>query len=291
MALADPSPATSQARRPNRRPRLGLSFVETLALGWLLLLIVGALSVDLLPIPDPNAADYTAYRAGPSADHWLGTDELGRDTFSRILHGARISLSVSAFSVALGLTVGATLGLAAGYFRGLVDTTVSIVADVILAFPVLILIMTIVAIRGASVTGLVLGLGVATVPAFYRMARAHTLTWSQREFMTAARTLGARRGRLLFRELLPMVLPPLLSYALVIAALVVMAEGALSFLGYGVRPPSASWGSMISSGRQSLETDPRIVAVPAVTLVLTILSFNAVGNRLERRGQHPQEES
>lgn len=288
MVLADPRPATSRSRL--RRLR-GLSFVETLAVAWLLLLIVGALAVDLLPIPGPNTADYAAYRAGPSADHWLGTDELGRDVLSRILHGARISLSVSAFSVALGLTVGVTLGLAAGYFRGLVDTVISIAADVILAFPVLILIMTIVAIRGASVSGLVLGLGLATVPAFYRMARAHTLTWSQREFMTAARTLGARRGRLLFRELLPVVLPPLLSYALVVAALVVMAEGSLSFLGYGVRPPSASWGSMISSGRQTLATDPRIVAIPAITLVLTILSFNAIGNRLERRGQHRQEES
>lgn len=289
MAPADPRRGTARARPPQlSRPR-GVSLVEALAIGWLALLILGALAVDLLPIPDPNAGDYAAYRAGPSGDHWLGTDDLGRDILSQVLHGARISLSVSGFSVVLGLAVGMTLGLAAGYFRGLVDTAISIVADVILAFPVIILIMTIVAIRGASVTGLVVGLGIATVPAFYRMARAHTMTWSQRDFVTAARTLGARRSRLLFRELLPMVLPPLLSYALVIAALVVMAEGALSFLGYGVRPPSASWGSMISSGRQTLETDPRIVAVPATTLVLTILSFNTVGNRFERRGQRQQE--
>lgn len=286
MALIDPLSASIRPRRPRLARLRKVSLVELLAIGWLLLLVLGAFAVDVLPIPDPNSSDYDAYRASPSDGHWLGTDELGRDTLSRILHGARISLSVSSFSVALGLAVGVTLGLAAGYFRGLVDTAISIVADIILAFPVIILIMTIVAIRGASVTGLVVGLGVATVPAFYRMARAHTMTWSQRDFMTAARTLGARRGRLLFRELLPMVLAPLLSYALVIAALVIMAEGALSFLGYGVRPPSASWGSMISSGRQTLETDPRIVAAPAITLVLTVLSFNTVGNRLERRGQH-----
>ncbi len=256
--------------------------VEVLAGCWLVALTLGALLVGVLPLPDPQQADYAAYRALPSYAHWLGTDELGRDIASRILHGARVSLSVSIFAVVLGMVIGVSLGLVAGYFRGVVDTLISIVADVVLAFPTLILIMTIVAIRGATVTGLVLGLGVATVPAFYRMARAHTLTWAGRDFVTAAHTLGARRGRILFRDVLPMILPPMLSYCLVIGAVVMMAEGSLSFLGYGVQPPSSSWGSMISSGRQALESSPHIVLAPALTLILTVLAFNTLGNRLDR---------
>lgn len=257
--------------------------VGTVAMLWLVLLTSGALLVGVLPIVDPDVADYAAYRVAPgSPGHLLGTDELGRDILARILHGARISLSVGAFAVVIGLTVGTLLGLVAGYFRGWVDSVISLVADVILAFPVLIMVMTIVAVRGASVSGLVIGLGIATTPGFFRMSRVHTQSWATRGFVTAAVTFGARRARLLLREVLPMIVPPMLSYALVIAALVIMAEGSLSFLGYGVQAPQSSWGSMIASGRQALQSDPHIVAIPALVLVVTVLAFNVVGSRLDR---------
>lgn len=257
--------------------------VGTLAMLWLVLLTSGALLVGVLPVVDPDVADYAAYRVAPgSPGHLLGTDELGRDILARILHGARISLSVGAFAVVIGLTVGTLLGLVAGYFRGWVDSVISLFADVILAFPVLIMVMTIVAVRGASVSGLVIGLGIATTPGFFRMSRVHTQSWATRGFVTAAVTFGARRARLLLREVLPMIVPPMLSYSLVIAALVIMAEGSLSFLGYGVQAPQSSWGSMIASGRQALQSDPHIVAIPALVLVITVLAFNVVGSRLDR---------
>lgn len=271
--------ARGESRRTRRRRILR---ADTLAVLWLTVLVLGALLVDVLPLPDPQVGDYSAYRQGPSLEHLLGTDELGRDIASRLLHGARVSLSVALFAVGVGAVVGTVLGLLAGYFRGLVDTVISIVADVVLAFPTLILIMTIVAIRGASLSGLIVGLGVATVPAFYRMARAHTMTWATREFVTAAHTLGARRSRIILRDVLPAIVPPMLSYCLVIGAMVVMAEGSLSFLGYGVQPPSASWGSMISSGRTAMETSPHIIAAPVITLVITVLAFNSLGNSFER---------
>lgn len=255
-----------------------------LALAWLTALILGAIFVDLLPIPDPEAPDYSAYISPPTAGHLLGTDELGRDILSRLLHGARISLSLAAAAVAVGLLLGLTLGLLAGYFRGWVDAVVGIATDTILAFPVLILIMVIVAIRGPSYEGLIIGLAIGTMPAFARMTRANTLTWAKREFVVASAGLGARHLRLLVSSVLPMVVPPLLVYSLVVAALVMMAEGSLSFLGYGVPPPAASWGSMISSGRQVMQQAPHVVLIPSMALIATVMALNILGDRLDRRG-------
>lgn len=268
-------------RKHKRKSRF--SVAELLAVIWLGLLISGAVLVGVLPIPDPDVPDYAAYLAGPSSAHWLGTDELGRDILSRTLHGARVSLSLAGATVGLGVTLGTILGMIAGFFRGIWDTIIGVGVDMILAFPVLILILVIVAIRGPSFEGLILGLTVGTLPAFIRMARAHTMVWANREFVMAARGLGARNFRLIFKSVLPMVTSPMLVYSLIVAALVMMAEGALSFLGYGVPLPAASWGGMIASGRQVMQMAPYVVAVPALALTLSVMSLNVLGDRFERK--------
>lgn len=261
------------------------SVPQILAIVWLAGLSIAAILVNVLPVPDPNVADYSAYLTGPSASHWLGTDELGRDVLSRTLHGARVSLTLAVISVGIGLLLGTIIGMVAGYFRGIWDTIIGIGVDIVLAFPVLILILVIVAIRGPSFEGLVFGLTVGTLPAFIRMSRAHTMVWSGREFVLASKGLGSKNARLLFKSVMPMVFPPMLVYALIVAALIMMAEGALSFLGYGVPLPASSWGGMISSGRQVMQQAPHVIIVPALALTFTVMSLNVLGDRFEKKNR------
>lgn len=279
------SKSEASAALISSKPGKKKEWAQWLAIGWLTLLALGALLVNYLPLPDPDVADYGAYLAGPSTNHLLGTDELGRDILSRTLHGARVSLLLAAITVVLGLAIGTAIGLVAGYFKGLWDTAIGVGVDIILAFPVLILILVIVAIRGPSFEGLAFGMTIGTLPAFIRMSRAHTLVWAGREFVLASRGLGARAPRLIFRSVLPMILPSMLVYALIVAASIMMAEGALSFLGYGVPLPAASWGGMIASGRGVLGVAPLVVAVPSLALTCTVMALNVLGNRFERKAQ------
>ncbi|GAB3125423.1 ABC transporter permease [Glaciibacter psychrotolerans] len=274
-----------QSLRSRAVARTTLPLGQWLSIGWLALIVSLAVLVDLLPIPAADTPDYSAYLASPSLSHLLGTDELGRDILSRSLHGARVSLTIAGSTICLGLIVGTTLGVLAGYFRGRIDTVVGVLTDTVLAFPVLILIMTVVAVRGASVEALVVGLAVGTMPAFIRMARAHTLTLARRDFVSAARSIGARHPRVIIGDVLPMIAGPMLVYSLVVAAIVMMAEGSLSFLGYGVPPPAASWGSMIASGRPVLQQAPHVVVFPALMLIFTVMAMNVLGDGYERKRQ------
>lgn len=274
------SPPPAPAARPawTRAPILAWTFAA-----WGVLVIVLAVLAPVLPLAAPDLPDYTAVSQAPGGAHLLGTDEYGRDILSRLIWGAQASLQVGFVSVVLGLTVGLVLGMLAGYYRGWVDTVISLVVDVVLAFPALIFIIVLVAIRGPSKEILVIGLGVVMVPTFTRLARANTLVWSKREFVAAATVLGSRRSRTLFREVFPNVLPGLLAYAFTVVAVVMVAEGSLSFLGFGIQPPEASWGTMIAGGRGSLYNAPWIVGFPALALLLTVLSFNFFGDYLRGR--------
>jgi len=180
----------------------------------------------------------------------------------------------------ISLTIGGALGLLAGYFRGRFETLVVGSMDVLLAFPPLILALAITAYLGQSIPNLTIILGVLGIPAFMRVARAATLTLARREFVIAAEALGASHARILLRELLPNVVLPLLAFFLLGVAVIIVAEGALSFLGLGVPPPTASWGSMIGEGRESLEVAPQLAFLPAIAMFLTVLSFNLVGDTL-----------
>jgi len=233
-----------------------------------------------LPLASPSDMDLLARRAGPSADHWLGADALGRDILSRLVFGARISLTVGLVAPLLGLVIGGTLGMLAGYFRGLFETLVVGGIDVLLAFPPLVLALAITTYLGQSVLNITITLGVLSIPGLTRVARAATLTFAEREFVTAARALGASHGRILMRELLPNIALPLIAFFLLAVAVIIVVEGALSFLGLGVPPPAPSWGGMIAEGRDSLDTAPSIAFLPASTMFLTVLAFNMVGDRL-----------
>ncbi|HTB38462.1 MAG TPA: ABC transporter permease [Reyranella sp.] len=250
------------------------------AIGWIALIVLAATLADFLPIPSPTDMDMLARRALPSSQHWLGTDQLGRDELARLIYGARISLTVGLLAPVIGVTVGGCLGMLAGYFRGRLETLTVAGVDVLLAFPPLVFALAVTAYLGQSILNLTLVIGVLGIPAFTRVARAVTLSLSEREFVTAARALGATHTRILLRELLPNVALPLLAFFLLGVAVTIVVEGALSFLGLGVPPPAPSWGSMIGEGRESLDLAPWLAFLPAGFMFATVLAFNIVGDTL-----------
>jgi peptide/nickel transport system permease protein len=261
-----------------RRRRLGPWF--GVALAWIALVALLASFANLLPMPSPTDMDMLGKRALPDAEHWLGNDQLGRDMLSRLIFGARASLTVGLLAPVIGVTVGGTLGMLAGYFRGPLETLTVGGVDVLLAFPPLVFALAVTTYLGQSVLNLTLVIGILGIPAFTRVARAVTLSLSEREFVTAARALGATDARILLREILPNVALPLVAFFLLGVAVTIVVEGALSFLGLGVPPPDPSWGSMIGEGRESLDIAPWLAFLPAGVMFVTVLAFNVVGDSL-----------
>ena len=261
-----------------RTRRLGPLFWA--AIVWMVAVLAAAAFADLLPLPSPTDMDMLERRAPASALHWLGTDGLGRDELARLIHGARVSLIVGVCAPVIGIAIGGALGILAGYFRGRFETLVVGSMDVLLAFPPLVFALAVTAYLGQSILNLTCILGVLGIPAFMRVARAATLSLARREFVIAAQALGATHARILLRELLPNVILPLFAFFLLGVAVTIVVEGALSFLGLGVPPPTASWGGMIGEGRESLEIAPRLAFLPAFAMFLTVLSFNLVGDTL-----------
>ncbi|MBR0774867.1 ABC transporter permease [Bradyrhizobium diazoefficiens] len=261
-----------------RRRRLG--FLFWFAICWIVIVFVLAIFAPILPLQNPVDMDMLERRAWFSSEHWLGTDGLGRDELARLVYGARVSLTVGLCAPMIGLVAGGALGLLAGYFRGRFETLVVGSMDVLLAFPPLIFALAVVAYLGQSIPNLTFILGFLGIPAFMRVSRAATLTLARREFVIAAEALGASHARILLRELLPNVLLPLFAFFLLGVAVTIVVEGSLSFLGLGVPPPMASWGSMIGEGRESLDVTPRLAFLPAVAMFVTVLAFNLVGDTL-----------
>ncbi|UGA45266.1 ABC transporter permease [Bradyrhizobium quebecense] len=278
MATLELSLDETEATPVRRRRGLGMLF--WCAIGWMVLVFAVAIFADLLPLPSPTDMDMLERRAPVSAEHWLGTDGLGRDELSRLIYGARISLIVGLCAPMIGVTIGGALGILAGYFRGRFESFVVGGMDVLLAFPPLILALAVTAFLGQSIFNLTCILGVLGIPAFMRVARASTLTLARREFVIAAQALGATHARILLRELLPNVMLPLLAFFLLGVAVTIVVEGSLSFLGLGVPPPISSWGSMIGEGRESLDVAPQLAFIPAIAMFLTVLSFNLIGDTI-----------
>jgi peptide/nickel transport system permease protein len=258
--------------------RLGATF--WISVGWVGLVIILAVLANVLPLDDPNAIGSSLPRQDPSLSHLLGTDSLGRDIFSRVIFGARVSLTVGFASIFIGMVVGGTLGLVAGFYRGPVDSILDATNTVGLAFPALVFLLALVTFVGQSLFIVVVGIGVLSIFPLFRIVRANTIVYAQREFVLAARALGAKRIRIMAREILPNVLPTALSFALVAVAVAIVAEGALAFLGLSVRPPTPTWGGMISEGRNALEQDPLICLWPSLALFFTVLALNFAGDRL-----------
>ena len=280
MAALDAADALATEIAAPARRRRGLGIIFWTAVLWLALVLALAILADVLPLADPARQALLARRAPPSAAHLLGTDALGRDILARVIYGARASLGIGLLAPLIATSIGAALGLLAGYFRGALETLTIGATDVLLAFPPLVLALAIVAYLGQSVPNVIAVLAVLTVPAVTRVARAATLTIREREFVTAAQALGASHARILLREILPNVMLPLGAYFLLLVAVTIVAEGILSFLGLGVPPPAPSWGGMIAEGRDSLDTAPHIAFIPAGVMFLTVLAFNLVGDTL-----------
>jgi peptide/nickel transport system permease protein len=278
MAALDVGVDTAEVTPVRRRRGPGGLFIA--AVGWIALVALGAIFAGVLPIPSPTDIDFLGKRALPSAEHWLGNDHLGRDLFSRLIYGGRVSLTVGLLAPVIGVTIGGCLGMLAGYFRGRLETFIVGGMDVLLAFPPLVFVLAVTAFMGQSVANITLVIGVLGIPAFTRVARAVTLTLTEREFVVAARALGATHSRILLRELLPNVALPLAAFFLLGVAVTIVVEGALSFLGLGVPPPAPSWGSMIAEGRDSLDIAPWLSFLPAGFMFLTVLSFNIIGDTL-----------
>jgi peptide/nickel transport system permease protein len=272
----------------DERRRLG--FGAKTSAGWLGLLVLLALIAPWLPfLDDPNSIDATALSQGPTGNHWFGADDVGRDLLSRIVWGARVSLFIGVAAVGLGLAIGGLIGLTAGYVRGRYERAVMSMMDIMLAFPALVLALALVSFlkkpgeQGGSIWTVTIALAVLAVPALARITRAATLKFAQREFVMAARALGAGRTRILVREILPNVVPPMLSFALLAIAVVIVAEGALSFLGLSVQAPQPTWGNLIAQGRPILDTAPHVALLPCAVMFTTLLALNHLGDSLRRR--------
>ncbi len=273
-------PAATAARPPSPWRRLGASFF--LAAGWLALVLLAALFGPLLHLADPNFVDLINRSAGFSPAHPLGTDNLGRDVLSRLVVGSRVTLTVGFLSTLLAMLVGGLLGLVAGYYRGRLEALIVATMDALLAFPALVLALAVTAFLGHDLKVIVGVIGFLGIPAFARVTRATTLTLTQREFVLAARALGAGDARILGLEIVPNVLAPVLTFGLLAVAVAMLAEGVLAFLGLSLPPPAASWGAMIAEARASLDTDPQLSLIPSAVFFLTIFALNLAADRLRR---------
>jgi peptide/nickel transport system permease protein len=244
------------------------------------LFVVMAILAPLLAPFDPVATSWSAIRKAPSAAHWMGTDENGRDVLSRVLFGARASLLAGVVSVLIAAWIGVPAGLLAGFLGGWIDALLSRVVDAMLACPFLILAIALTAFLGPDLTNAMIAIGVSTAPRFMRVARAATLEVGSADYVQAARSMGAPGWRVAVRHVAPNIVPPVLVQATLSLAAAIIAEASLSFLGLGQQPPSPSWGSMLNTAQRFLTQAPWLAVFPGATIFLCVLSFNLVGDGL-----------
>ena len=270
-------------RLGNIPPLVSAIFTLWIPAVWISCLLAIVIFADLLPLYDPFESDFTALKVRASSEFWLGTDVLGRDIFSRSIYGSRTSLTVGFFAPVCGMFIGLFLGIVSGYYRGRLESLVVGFIDIILAFPNIVLAMCILFFAGASIVNLIIVLSITSIPANTRIARASTLIYAKREFVLAARAQGASHLRILWREILPNIILPQMTYILSFMSIIIMIEGSLAFLGVGVPPPTPTLGGMIAQGFPDINTDPHITFLPALFLFLTVLSLNLIGDQLRSR--------
>ncbi len=255
--------------------------LAAIGLVLLSLFVVCAVFAPWFAPQDPAQIALKARLMGPSATHWFGTDELGRDILSRVLFGARISLVVAVSVVGLSLAIGVVAGCAAGFYGGWVDTVVNVyVMNAFLSLPGILLAIAFVAFMGPGLGNLILALAISGWVGYARLVRGQVMAVKEREFVEAARALGASNTRIIARHILPNIVQPLIVQAAIGMAAAVLAEATLSFLGLGIPPPAASWGSMLNDARSHLFDSPHLVFFPAMAVMLSVLSFNFIGDAL-----------
>jgi len=254
-----------------------------------LLIIVGIFGKALAPY-GLNDIDIPNRLSGPSALHWFGTDNLGRDTLTRILIAARVSLQVGFIAVGFALVVGVPIGLIAGYYRGAVDSALMRLMDILFSFPAILLAIAILAVLGPNVTNAMIAIGIVYTPIFARITRGSVLVVSEEVYVRAARSLGATNRRILFRHILPNVAAPIIVQTTLSLAFAILSEAALSFLGLGVQPPNPAWGRMLADGRDYFQQNPWMGIFPGLAILVTVMAFNFVGDGL-RDALDPKQKS
>lgn len=283
--ISPPTGPEEETAGVSRKKALGFMF--WVAVGFLVLLAFSAIFAEVLPLKGVAQTFRGRGRDGPSLDHWFGNDGTGRDIFSRVIHGGQVSLTIAGVGATLALLIGGMIGMAAGYYRGRVDTIITSFTDGTLVIPPLILALSLILFLDSRADRrlfvLVIVFVLLSIAPIARVVRASTLVWSEREFVLAAKAMGARNGRVMFREVLPNVAPALVSYSLIVMANLIVVEGAVAFLGLSVPPPTPTWGDMINKGRSDLDVASHISLIPATVMFLTVLALNFVGDKLQQR--------
>ncbi len=274
------SPAPARRRLPAPLRRFLSNRLAVVGLFVLLIFAVSALLASWVAPYDPAQIFFSDLRAAPGNAHLFGADELGRDIFSRVVYGARVSLSAGLISVTLALVCGGGIGLVAGYIGGWLDDVLMRVVDALLALPFLVLAIALAAILGPSLQNTMIAIAIVTAPAFARITRGEVLSQRERDYVQAAQALGAGDGRLITRHLLPNISGALIVQTSLAIANAILAEASLSFLGLGIQPPAPSWGSMLNAARGYLTDAPWMAVFPGLAIFLAVLAFNLIGDGL-----------
>ena len=252
----------------------------TLALAWLALLVIVAVAAHWLSPYSPTTQNVSNMLAEPSAAHWLGTDDLGRDILSRLIHGAPATIYASFLAVGIAILLGVPVGLVAGYFGGWIDDVISRTIDTLLSFPAIVLAIAVTGALGIGLTNGMIAVGIVFAPQLARLARARTLVVRHELYVDAARCFGASTSHILWRHVLPNTVQPVIVQVTLLLAAALLAEASLSFLGLGVQPPNPSWGAMLARAYQAMDVAPEQMYPPGLAILFTALAFNALGESL-----------
>ncbi|WP_273793311.1 ABC transporter permease subunit [Brucella anthropi] len=254
--------------------------VALVALIFIIALVLAAILAPVIAPYDPSAPDYNAVLQGPSGDHWAGTDAYGRDIFSRIIWGARISLAVGFLSVTLGALFGVTLGIVSGFYGGWVDSIIMRICDLLLAFPGILLAIAVIAVLGPGITNVIYAVAIFSIPVFARLARGTTLQLKRTVYVDASRAIGVADRVIMLRHILPGTLPNVIVYFSMRIGTSILTAAALSFIGLGAQPPSPEWGAMLADGRTYMGVADHLTLFPGIAIFVTVLGFNLFGDGL-----------
>ena len=268
----------AQSREIWRRFRRSRTAVVGLAI--VLVIVFAAIFADIIAPHDPYQTAPRAILLSPSLEHPMGTDAIGRDLFSRVIHGSRVSLQVGVISISIAAIVGVPLGVVAAYYGGLSDSLIMRFLDALLAFPAILLAIFVMAVLGPSIRNAMIAIGVIFIPAFARITRANALSLKEKEFVESARAIGAKDSYIMMRTILPNCVSPIIVQASLGVAYAVLVEASLSFLGLGSQPPEPSWGSILGAGRGLMASAPWVATFPGLAIFVCVLGFNLVGDGL-----------
>ncbi len=295
MMSASPSPVTTKdadVLPPSRNRALAKFLANPTAIAGAVIVgvfVLLAIFAQFVAPFDPNKTNFLMLRKPPSATHWLGTDEIGRDILSRLIHGGIASLYAGVVSVAIALSIGIPIGLVAGWYGGWSDALISRATDALLAVPFLILAIALAAVLGPSLTNAMIAIGLSQVPIFVRLTRGQVLAVKTEDFVEGARAVGVANVRILLRHVTPNIMAPLLVQATLTVATAIIAEASLSFLGLGQQPPAPSWGSMLNTAKNYMDSAPWMSISPGLAICLVVLGFNLLGDGL-RDALDPREQ-